>query len=114
MDRYNIERDGEIWRETYGERRERGRDRQRDGDRYIDTEREPRRGTERERQRETERYILFFLWFPLCRGEADLLVTAKYGYFRNLLPLVHVVALFSPFFFLLCLSQISLYTVPPS
>ena len=25
--------------------------------------------------------MLFFLWFPLCRDEADLLVTAKYGYF---------------------------------
>ena len=23
---------------------------------------------------------------PLCRGEAGLLVTPKYGYFRNLLP----------------------------
>ena len=57
--------------------------------------------------------MLFFLWFPLFRGEADLLVTAKYGYFRNLLPLVSVVGLFSPFIALLCLSQISLriYTV---
>ena len=36
----------------------------------------------------------------LCRGEADLLVTAKYGYFRNLLPLVPVV--------------VSLHTVLPS
>ena len=54
--------------------------------------------------------ILFSLWFPLCRGEADLLVTAKYGYFRNLLPLVSVVDIFSPFIFLLCLSQISLFT----
>ena len=26
---------------------------------------------------------LFFLLFPLCRGEAGLLVTAKYGYFRD-------------------------------
>ena len=50
--------------------------------------------------------------FILCRGEADLLVTAnfaKYGYFRMLLPLVPVVDLFSPFLFLLCLSQISLH-----
>ena len=30
--------------------------------------------------------VLFFLLFPLCRGEAGLLVTAKYGYFRDLLP----------------------------
>ena len=29
---------------------------------------------------------MFFLWFPLCRGEADLLVTAKYGYFRKFGP----------------------------
>ena len=36
----------------------------------------------------------------LCRGEADLLVTAKYGYFCNLLPLVPVV--------------VSLHTVLPS
>ena len=50
--------------------------------------------------------------FPLCRGEADLLVTAKYGYFRNLLPLVPVVGLFSPFLFLLCLSQISPHSLP--
>ena len=28
-------------------------------------------------------FILFFLLFPLCRGEAGLLVTAKYGYFRD-------------------------------
>ena len=28
---------------------------------------------------------------PLCRGEAGLLVTPRYGYFRNLLPLVSVV-----------------------
>ena len=27
--------------------------------------------------------FLFFLLFPLCRGEAGLLVTAKYGYFRD-------------------------------
>ena len=32
--------------------------------------------------------LLFFLCCPLCRGEADLLVTAKYGYFRNLLPFI--------------------------
>ena len=30
-------------------------------------------------------------------GEADLLVTVKYGYFRNLLPSVAVVGIFSPF-----------------
>ena len=53
--------------------------------------------------------MLFFLWCPLCRGEADLLVTAKYGYFRDLLPSGPVVGLFSPFFFL-CLSQISLHS----
>ena len=57
---------------------------------------------------------LFFLLFPLCRGEADLLVTAKYRYFRDLLPSVPVFGLFSPFFFLLCLSQISLPPVLPS
>ena len=66
--------------------------------------RQKHRGTERERQRA----ILFFLWFPLCRGEADLAtVTAKYGYFRNL-PLAPVVGPFSPFFFVLCLSHIDL------
>ena len=27
--------------------------------------------------------VLFFLLFPLCRGEAGLLVTAKYGCFRD-------------------------------
>ena len=27
--------------------------------------------------------VLFFLLFPLCRGEAGLLVTATYGYFRD-------------------------------
>ena len=46
---------------------------------------------------------------PLCRGDAGLLVTSKYGYFRNLLPLVSVVGLFSPLFFLICLCQISLH-----
>ena len=51
---------------------------------------------------------------PLCRGEAGLLVTPKYGYFCNLFPLVSVVSLFSPPLFLLCLSQISLHTVFPS
>ena len=51
---------------------------------------------------------------PLCRSEAGLLVTPKYGYFRNVLPLVPVVSLFSPLFFLLCLSQISLHTILPS
>ena len=40
---------------------------------------------------------VFFLWIPLFRGEADLLVTATYGYFRNLLPLVPVIGLFSQF-----------------
>ena len=30
-----------------------------------------------------ERNNMFFLLFPLCRGEAGLLVTAKYGYFRD-------------------------------
>ena len=48
------------------------------------------------------------------RGEAGLLITPKYGYFRNLLPLISVVGLFSPLFFLLCLSQISLHAVLPS
>ena len=57
---------------------------------------------------------MFFPWFPLCRGDAGLLVTPKYGYFCNLFPLVPVVGLFSPLFFLLCLSQISLHTVLPS
>ena len=42
---------------------------------------------------------LFFLWFPLCRGEAGLVVTAEYGHFRNLLPSVPVVGLFSQFVF---------------
>ena len=51
---------------------------------------------------------------PLRRGEAGLLVTPKYGYFRDLLPLVSVVGLFYPLFFLLCLSQISLHAVLPS
>ena len=46
---------------------------------------------------------------PLCRGEAGLLLTPKYGYFRNLLQLVSVVGLFSPLFFLICLCQISLH-----
>ena len=57
---------------------------------------------------EVMQWLLFFLWFPLCRGEAGLLVTAKYGYFRNLLPLVSVVGLFSPFIFLLCLGIVSI------
>ena len=43
-----------------------------------------------------QRNMLFFLLFPLCRGEAGLLVTAKYGYFRDLLPSVPVVGIFSP------------------
>ena len=49
-----------------------------------------------------------------CVGDwlTDLLVTVNYGYFRNLLPLVPVVGLFSPCFFLPCLSQISLHTIP--
>ena len=50
---------------------------------------------------------LLILWFPFCRGESGVLVTL-YGYFCNLFPLVPVVGLFSPMFFLLCLSQISL------
>ena len=33
---------------------------------------------------------------PLCRGEAGLLVTSKYGYFCNLFPLLPVVGIFSP------------------
>ena len=57
---------------------------------------------------------LFFLWFPLCRGEAGLFVTPMYGYFCNSFPLVPVVSLFSPLFFLLCLSQVSLHTILPS
>ena len=52
---------------------------------------------------------MFFLWFPLCRGEAGLFVTPMYGYFCNSFPLVPVVGLFSPLFFLLCLSR-SLFT----
>ena len=55
--------------------------------------------------------FLFFLWFPLCRGEAGLFVTPMYGYFCNSFPLVPVVGLFSPLFFLLCLSQVSLHTI---
>ena len=58
--------------------------------------------------------LLFFLWFPLCRGEAGLFVTPMYGYFCNSFPLVPVVGLFSPLFFLLCLSQVSLHTILPS
>ena len=58
--------------------------------------------------------ILFFLWFPLCRGEAGLFVTPMYGYFCNSFPLVPVVGLFPPLFFLLCLSQVSLHTILPS
>ena len=58
--------------------------------------------------------ILFFLWFPLCRGEAGLFVTPMYGYFCNSFPLVPVVGLFSQFFFLLCISQVSLHTILPS
>ena len=55
-----------------------------------------------------EQKVLFFLWFPFCRGEAGLLVTQLYGYFCNFCPLVPVVGLFSPFYFLLGFSQISL------
>ena len=33
---------------------------------------------------------LFFLWFPLCRGEAGLFVTPMYGYSCNSFPLVPV------------------------
>ena len=51
---------------------------------------------------------LFFHWFPLCRGEGGLFVTVKYGYFRDLFPLIPDISLFSPLFFILCLSQISL------
>ena len=40
---------------------------------------------------------MLFLLFPSCRGEAGILVTAKHGYFRDLLPSVPVVGLFSPF-----------------
>ena len=58
--------------------------------------------------------ILFFLWFPICGGEAGLVVTPLYGYFCNLFPLIPVIGLFSPLFFLLCLSQISLHTIIPS
>ena len=53
-------------------------------------------------------YFLFFLWFPLCRGKA------RHYHVRlhcNLFPLVPVVGLFSPLFFLLCLFQISLHTL---
>ena len=39
---------------------------------------------------------LFFLWFPLCRGEAGLFVSPMYGYFCNSFPLAPVVGLFSP------------------
>ena len=46
---------------------------------------------------------LFFLWFPLCRGEAGLLVTPMYGYFCDSSPLVPAVGHFAPFIFLLCL-----------
>ena len=46
----------------------------------------------------------------MCRGEAGLSVTPMYGYFCNSFPLVPVVGLFSPLFFLLCLSQVSLHT----
>ena len=28
-------------------------------------------------------FVLYFLWFPLCRGEAGLVVTPLYGYFCN-------------------------------
>ena len=56
------------------------------------------------------RELFFFLLFPLCRGEAGLLVTAKYGYFRNLLPSVPIVGLFSPFFFLRAAFLRSLFT----
>ena len=59
-------------------------------------------------------YCLFFVWFPLCRGEAGLLVTPKYSHFCNFFPLLPVVGIFSPLFFLLCLSQISLHAVLPS
>ena len=35
---------------------------------------------------------LLFLWFPLWRGEAGLLLTPRYGYFCKLLPLVLLLA----------------------
>ena len=58
--------------------------------------------------------LSFYLWFRVCWGETGLLVTPKYDYVRNSFPLVPVVGLFSPLFFLLCLSHISLHTVLPS
>ena len=52
--------------------------------------------------------LLFFLWFP-CVGEMLVYWSLRRNYFRNLPPLVSVVGFFSPLFFLLCLSQISLH-----
>ena len=52
------------------------------------------------------------LWFPLCRGEAGLLITPMYGYCCVSFPLVPVVGLFSPIFFLLCLSDLSSHNPP--
>ena len=40
--------------------------------------------------------FLFFLWFPLCRGEAGLFATTMYGYFCDSFPLVPGVGFFSP------------------
>ena len=57
--------------------------------------------------------LLFFHWFPLCRGEAGLLVTPMYGYFCDSFRLVPVVGIFSQLFFLLCLSQIDLSSHNP-
>ena len=53
--------------------------------------------------------LLFFLSFPLCRGEALSFVTLLYGYFHYLFPLLAVVGIFSSFFVLLCLSSRSLF-----
>ena len=52
--------------------------------------------------------------FPFCRGEAGLVVTPLYGYFCHFFPLAPVVGIFSPLFFLLCISQISLHIILPS
>ena len=59
-------------------------------------------------------HILFFLWFPLYRDEAGLYFNPMYGYFCDSFALVTVVGIFSPFFFLLCFSHISLHAVLPS
>ena len=41
--------------------------------------------------------LLFFLWFPLCRGETGLLVTPMYGYFCDSFSLVPVCGVFLHF-----------------